>query len=104
MKRYQLSPEAQQDLTDIKAYYLAQSGARVTRYVIGELTQAFQFLAATPGAGHKREDLTDQQVKFWQVFSYLIIYDPATKPLGIARVLHASQDLGTLLRKHPPRA
>jgi toxin ParE1/3/4 len=104
VKRYQLSPEALQDLTDIKAYYLAQSGARVTRYVTGELTHAFRFLAATPGAGHKREDLTDQQVKFWQVFSYLVVDDPATKPLGIARVLRASQDLATLLRNHPPRA
>jgi toxin ParE1/3/4 len=104
VKRYQLSPEAQQDLTEIKAYYLGQTGVRVARYVTGELTRAFQFLAATPGAGHKREDLTDEPVKFWQVFSYLIIYDPATKPLGIARVLHASQDLATLLRKHPPRA
>jgi len=48
VKRYQLSPEAQEDLTDIKAYYLARSGARVTRYVTSELTQAFQFIAATP--------------------------------------------------------
>lgn len=104
MKRYHLSPEAQQDLIDIKAYYLSRSGVRVARYVRSELTRAFQFLAATPGAGHKREDLTEEPVKFWQVFSYLIIYDPAIKPLGIARVLHASQDLAILLRKHPPRA
>jgi len=102
VKRYRLSPEAQQDVTDIKQYYLDQTGVRVARYVTGELTRAFQFLAATPGAGHKREDLTDRAVKFWQVFSYLVIYDPFTNPLGIARVLHASQDLATLLRKHPP--
>jgi len=42
-------------------------------------------------------------VKFWPVFSYLIIYDPATRPIGIARVLHASRDLGTMLRHAAPR-
>ncbi len=102
MRRYQLSPEAQQDLTEIKAYYLAKANVRVTRYVTGELTRAFEFLAATPGAWHNREDLTNEPVKFWRVFSYLIVYDPAAKPLGVARVLHASQDLAVLLRKHLP--
>ena len=51
------------------------------------------FLAITPGAGHSRENLTDEPVKFWPVFSYLIIYDPATQPIGVARVLHGGQDL-----------
>jgi plasmid stabilization system protein ParE len=102
-KRYHLSPEAQQDLKDIKAYYLLHAGAGVARRVTGEITRAFQFLAGAPEAGHVREDLTDEPVKFWQVFSYLIIYDPASRPVGVARVLHASQDLETLLRKHPPR-
>jgi toxin ParE1/3/4 len=104
LKRYQLSPEAQQDLTEIKAYYLSRSGARVARCVTSELTRTFQFLAATPGAGHKREDSTEEPVRFWQVFSYPIIYDAANEPLGVARVLHGSQDLAILLRKRPPRA
>ncbi len=51
-----------------------------------------------------RDDLTDEPVKFWSVFSYLIVYDPATQPLGIARVLHGSQDLETMFRDQPPRA
>jgi hypothetical protein len=40
-------------------------------------------------------------VKFWPVFSYLIVYDPAMKPLGVARVLHASRDLEALFRNRP---
>jgi len=32
-------------------------------------------------------------VKFWPVFSYLIVYDPAMRPLGVARILHGYQDL-----------
>jgi toxin ParE1/3/4 len=102
--RYRLSLEARDDLTDIKQYLLGEGGARLARYVLGEIRDALQFLAAHPGAGHSREDLTDEPVKFWSVFSYLIIYDPVMKPLGVARVLHGSQDLETILRARPPRA
>jgi toxin ParE1/3/4 len=77
VRRYALSQEAEEDLGDIRAYYLARASARTTRYVMREITKAMGFLASTPGAGHSREDLTDDPVKFWPDFSYLIIYDPA---------------------------
>jgi len=35
------------------------------------------------------------------VLSYLIAYDPAMRPIGIARVLHASRDLEALLHRSP---
>lgn len=104
MNRYRLSPEAQGDLTGIRQYLIAEGGARVARYVLGEIRRALQMLAANPGAGHSRDDLTDEPVKFWPVFSFLIVYDPTMTPLGVARVLHASQDVETLFRNHPPRA
>lgn len=104
MTRYRLSPEAQGDLTDVRQYLMKEGGARLARYVLGEIRSGLQFIAANPGAGHSREDLTDEPVKFWPIFSYLIVYDPAMKPVGIARVLHGSQDLETMFRNRPPRA
>ena len=103
MTRYRLSPEAQGDLTDIKQYLMQEGGAPLARYVLAEIRSGLQFLAATPGAGHSRADLTDEPVKFWPIFSYLIVYDPVMKPLGVARVLHGSQDLEALFRTRPPR-
>jgi len=103
LKRYRLSLEAQSDLIDIKAYLIEAGGARLARYVLGEIRQALQMLAQNPGAGHVRDDITDEPVKFWPVFAYLIIYDPAMQPLGVARVLHASQDVESLLKRRPPR-
>jgi hypothetical protein len=38
-------------------------------------------LGGTLAAGHYREDLTDPPLKFWTVFSYLIVYDPAKRPV-----------------------
>ncbi len=103
-RAYILSPEAQQDITEIRAFYLQEANARVARYVLAEITRAFGFLGRTPGAGHSRSDLTDEPVKFWPVFSFLVIYDPAMQPLGIARVLHGSRDLATLFLREPPHA
>ncbi len=102
MPGYLLSPEAQQDLQEIRTYYVKHASVGVARYVLREITSAFRFLAATPGAGHLRSDLTSEPVKFWSVFSYLVVYDPATQPIGIARVRHTSQDLAALFRKKPP--
>ena len=39
-------------------------------------------------SGNSRKDLTDEPVKFLQVFSYFVIYDPAPRPIHITRVLH----------------
>ena len=101
--RYILSPEAKRDIEQIRDYYLDEAGVQVARHVLGQIIKALRFLAASPGAGHRRDDLTDEDVRFWPVLSYLIAYDPAMRPIGIARVLHAARDLETLFQKSPPR-
>jgi toxin ParE1/3/4 len=97
--RYVLSPEARDDLRDIRDYLAAEGGKRLARYVLGELSAAFQSLASHPEAGHLRQDLTPLPVKFWPVFSYLIVYDPATRPLGVVRVLHGRRDVRAILAR-----
>jgi antitoxin ParD1/3/4/toxin ParE1/3/4 len=97
VKRYVLSTEAETDLQQIGDYYQQEAGARVARHVLQEITKGFELLADHPGIGHWRTDLTHHPVKFWAVFSHLIVYDPVTQPLGMARVLHASRDLARLL-------
>jgi hypothetical protein len=41
-----------------------------------------------------RRDLTSLPVKFWSVFSYLIVYDPAAGPIAIVRVLDDAANAG----------
>ncbi|MGH9628750.1 MAG: type II toxin-antitoxin system RelE/ParE family toxin [Bryobacteraceae bacterium] len=81
MRLYVLSREAERDLDVIKAHLLAEAGLRVTRHVIRELREGFRFIAKNAEAGHVREDLTEQAVKFWPVFSYLIVYDLKKRPI-----------------------
>jgi antitoxin ParD1/3/4/toxin ParE1/3/4 len=97
--RYVLSPEARDDLRDIRDYLAGEGGQRLARYVLGEFSAAFQLLASRPEAGHLRQDLTPLPVKFWPVFSYLIVYDPAARPLAVARLLHGRRDVRAILAR-----
>jgi plasmid stabilization system protein ParE len=63
VKHYRLSPEAQDEIEDIRKYLVKVGGAALSRYVLGEIRQALRFLAKTPGAGHARDDLTDEPGK-----------------------------------------
>ena len=58
-----------------------------------------RLLAERPGVGHLRTDLADEFVRFWPVFSYLVIYRPDTKPIEIIRVLHGKRDVRRLLEE-----
>lgn len=56
-------------------------------------------LATDPGIGHRRTDLTSADVRFFPVYSYLIVYRPSMTPLQIVAVLHGARDVLTLLKK-----
>jgi plasmid stabilization system protein ParE len=97
--RYRLSPEAKEDLREIRDYLVSRGGRRLARYVLQEISAAFRLLASHPEAGHFRRDLTPLPVKFWTVFSYLSVYDPSARPLAIVRVLHGRREVETILHR-----
>jgi len=97
MKRFVLTRPAERDLDQIKSYLIEKAGPRITRKVFQEIRSALTLLGRDPGIGHAREDLTDRLVKFWPVYSYLIVYDPETKPVQIIRVLHGMRDVEEIL-------
>ena len=58
MGGYRLTPKAREGLHDILGYVERRFGAPVADQVLDRLVAAFEFLAGNPGAGHRREDLT----------------------------------------------
>ncbi len=48
-------------------------------------------------SGHSRVDLTDEPLKFWQVLSYLVVYDPLPRPINVMRIVHTSRNIRRLL-------
>ena len=57
MSAYVLSVDAALDLEDIWEYIAADS-VDVADRLVGDLFDAFEALASTPGMGHRRGDLT----------------------------------------------
>ena len=55
-------------------------------------------IAARPGLGHLREDLTDEPLRFLPVWSYLVIYR-LTDPVEVVRVVHGARDVARELRR-----
>jgi plasmid stabilization system protein ParE len=91
------SPEARRDLFEIWEF-IAQDNLDEADRVEREIEQAISMLAGNPELGHFRGDLTSKQVRFWTIYSYLIIYDPATRPLEIVRILSGFRDVAALLK------
>ncbi len=96
--RYRLAPEAR-DQVDAIGAFIAQESVDAALKVYDALEEAFERIALNPGIGHLREDLTHRPVKFWSVFSYLVVYDPAMDPLTIVAVVHGSRDVEQVLNK-----
>ncbi len=90
--RYTLTAQAKQDLAEIADSIAESSGLSPAEQVVRELQRGFQFLAEQPDVGHAREDIAhDPDVRFWSVYSYLIVFVPATKPLAVVSILHGAR-------------
>jgi toxin ParE1/3/4 len=96
--RYVLAPQAALDLVEIWRYIKEQTIVTIADRVEPAIREKMCFLAGTPGAGHLRKDLTDEQVKFFPVYSYLIVCRAGTKPLPIASILHGRRDVEQILK------
>jgi len=96
--RYVLAPEAALDLVQIWRYLKKQGGVAIADRVESAIRDKIAFLAGNPGAGHGRKDLTDVAVRFFPVYSYLIVYRPDTKPLQVVSILHGRRDAEQILK------
>src|SRR6267378_368505 len=96
--RFVLAPQAALDLVEIWRYLKEQTSLTIADRVESANREKIEFLARTPGAGHSRKDLTDEDVKFFPVYSYLIVYRPQTKPLQVAAILHGHRDVERILK------
>ena len=97
MKRFVLTKLAEGDLHQIKNHLAEKAGPTIARRVMKEIRLAMDLLGDRPDLGHVREDLTNQPLKFWPVFSYLIVYAPTSRPIQVIRVLPGAQDVEHLL-------
>ncbi len=97
-RRYVLAPDAALDLVQIWRYIKKEGNAGVADRVETAIRDQIVSLAKRPGIGHWRKDLTDEPVKFFPVYSYLIVYRPDTKPLHVVAILQGRRDVQQVLK------
>lgn len=98
MAAFRLTPSAEEHVGDIVGFIATDNEDAAVR-VRHALYSAFDLLASRPDIGHAREDLTNRPLKFWSVYSYLVVYDPASDPLSIIAVLHGARDVAHVLKE-----
>ncbi len=104
MSHYQFTPQAVGDLFEIWTY-IARDNLEAANRVEDAVYKTCDLLVEGPLRGKIREDLTKLPLRFWTVQSfpnYIIVYDPATRPLQIIRILHGSRDILAILGEGNP--
>jgi toxin ParE1/3/4 len=96
--RYVFAPEAALDLVQIWRHIKKQTSLAMADRVEAVIREKIAFLAGNSGAGHWRKNLTDEPVKFFPVYSYLIVYRPDTKPLQVVSIIHGRRDVEQILK------
>jgi plasmid stabilization system protein ParE len=90
-KAFRLSAPAKLDADEL-VLRIAEDDWQTALRIDDELESTFALLASRPHIGHTRTDLDiPPHLRVWPFYSWLIIYDPATKPLEIVRVWHGAQ-------------
>ncbi len=96
MPSYHLSRRASRDLDDIAAYLVRTASEETAIYVEACIFHEFEELIRLPAMGHPRHDVTQRNLLFHRVFSYLIVF--RRKPqVVIVRVMHGVRNLPRLL-------
>src|ERR1017187_5829479 len=93
-----LAPEAALDLVQIWRYIKKESSVEMADRVETVIREKMVFLGQMPGAGHQRKNPTDHDVRFFLVYSYLIVYRPHPRPLQVVSVLHGRRDVEHILK------
>jgi antitoxin ParD1/3/4 len=98
VKKFFVTPSAEADMFEIWAY-IAKDSVEAADQIEAELLASCRKLASHPELGHRRNDLTERPVHFYNVRgTYLIVFDAASEPLQIIRILHGARDAASQLR------
>ena len=98
MDQYELSEEAQTALERIAVHTIREFGRGQAVRVAEAVFKAAERLAAMPGTGHRREDITEDPVLFWTIreFGITLIYDAEARRLLVAHIVGPGQDVAEL--------
>ncbi len=90
----QLTPAARRE-AEHAVRWLAKRNPAASRDLRQAILDAARLIGARPLAGRRRPELVGERYRFWALtrFPYLLVYDPASDPVQILRLVHMRQDL-----------
>ena len=94
MSEVRISDAARSDLEEIWIY-IARDNPDAADRLIRAVVARFPKLAATPGIGWQREELSPR-LRSFPVGNYVIFYRPTKDGIEIVRVLHGARDFPPL--------
>jgi plasmid stabilization system protein ParE len=97
-RRYILAPQAAFDRVQIWRCIKRESPEKIADRVEAAICDQIISLAQNPSIGHWRKDLADESVKFFPVYSYLIVYRHDTRPLHVVARLQGRRDVPQVLK------
>lgn len=97
MSRRLFAPTALRELR-AASVYIARDNWQAGEALLDSALQAARLLVDQPGLGHTGLGYP-ARYRFWSLtgFPYVLVYDTATQPIRILRVVHLARDLPTLL-------
>ena len=95
-RRFVLTPEARSDLESI-LLYIAEDSPDAAERVRLELYEGLQKLARFPGLGHYHDELLSRKYRFWNFYSYVVVYAWEARPIRVVSIVHGARDLAVFL-------
>jgi toxin ParE1/3/4 len=92
VKRYELTPRAQNDIDEIADFSLAKWGEQQTERYIAALESRFEWLSENPLLGRPRDEIAPNYRSFRQG-SHVIFYIVLANTVVIIGVPHMSRDI-----------
>ena len=91
MKRYRLTPAAQQDLSSIWDFTRDHWDENQAEISLSELRAAIERIAADPHRGRPCNDIREGYLRY-SIGSHLVFYIERTDSVDVIRILHQRMD------------
>lgn len=95
---FEVSEQAQEDLFEIWSRIAADSVDLADR-IESEFYELFASLGRMPHQGQVRKDLTNRPVRFFTMYSFLVVYRPDLTPIRILTVMRGRRDAKAVLKE-----
>ena len=95
-RRFVLTPEAKDDIKQI-LLDIGEDSPDAAERIRTEFHDGLLALAKSPGIGHYHDELLSRKFRFWNFYSYVVVYAWQAKPIQVIAVVHGARDLALFL-------